>query len=202
MTSKQNHTPTWCWGLRLPMGAAFLLRSFLSQGSWIPSAFWKQISKRCLFPGWIQLEDDAHHFCKQKEQQVTFFGYKSGNPHWYWEQVTECSFRKDLTMLRDASSNLKPIKKTLKGRMLFKVQETLECCEQLMWWCLIFETQRVEHAVEFCCPDFQTSAWRSAAISLLETPAFLSFCPCSPWFFDFFLTLFQSEKIPVIWYQE
>lgn len=84
--------------------------------------------------------------------------------------------------------------KNKKGKMLCEVQETLECSEQLMWWCLIFETQRVEHAVQFRCPDFQISASRSAAISLLETPAFLSFCPCNPWFLTSFSLCFSLER--------
>lgn len=64
MTSKQNQTPVWHWGLVLPTlcskpGAAFLSRSFFSQASAIPSAFWKQIPKRCLFPPRTWLEEDC-----------------------------------------------------------------------------------------------------------------------------------------------
>lgn len=78
--------------------------------------------------------------------------------------------------------------------LLCKVQETLECSEQLVWWCLIFETQQAEHAVEFCLswfPDFCTEEFCNIPVRDTCLPLLLSMQSLG---FDFFLTSFQSGK--------
>lgn len=78
--------------------------------------------------------------------------------------------------------------------MLCQVQETLECSEQLMWWCLIFETQQVEHAVEFCLPWFPDFCIEECCnIPFIDT-CFPLLLAVQALIFDFFLTLFQSGK--------
>lgn len=56
-------------------------------------------------------------------------------------KALECNFRNEFIIVTQRCWGSK------KGKPLSKMQKILKLSEQLMLWCLIFETLRFEHAV-------------------------------------------------------